>query len=169
MSKEKASLPLQSKVSLTLALVFAAFSVLSYAILKAVIAPAFDDLDLSAASTNLVRAERAIETDIENLAAVTADWAPWDDIHTYVRGVNPEFKKSNLERPTLENLGLDVLVVYAAESERMWSQLLVEGIEHDLDELRIFAPNDPAFKRLSVHQRVEDHTIGLVQTGLGRC
>lgn len=167
MLKEKTSLPLQSKVSLTLALVFAVFSVLSYAILKAVIAPAFDDLDLSAASTNLVRAERAIETDIENLAAVTADWAPWDDIHDYVRGEKPEFKKSNLERPTLENLGLDVLVVYATESERVWSQLLVEGIEHDLDELRIFAPNDPAFQRLSAHQRVEDHTIGLVQTALG--
>jgi len=167
MSKEKANLPLQSKVSLTLVLVFAAFSVLSYGILKAVIAPAFDDLDLSAASTNLVRAERAVETDLENLAAVTADWAPWDDIHDYVRGINPEFEPSNLNRATLDNLGLDVIVVYAAEHELVWSQLLFEGTEHDAGELGIFAPNDPAFQRLSAHERVEDHTIGLVQTALG--
>ena len=80
-------------------LVLAAFSILSYAILSNVIAPAFDELDYSTAETNLVRAERAIRNDIENLDAVTADWGPWDDIHDYARGVNPGFQKSNLDRP----------------------------------------------------------------------
>ena len=101
MSNEIANLPLQRKVALTLLLVFAAFSILSYAILTTVIAPTFDELDLSTAETNLVRAERAIQSDIENLVAVTADWAPWDDIHDYVSGINPGFVKSNLNRPTL--------------------------------------------------------------------
>ena len=50
--------------SLTLLLVIAAFSMLSYAILTGVIVPAFDDLDLSAAKTNLIRAERAIQNDM---------------------------------------------------------------------------------------------------------
>ncbi|MDH3266063.1 MAG: hypothetical protein OEM25_03765, partial [Gammaproteobacteria bacterium] len=101
MSKAIDNLPLQRKVSLTLVLVFAAFSVLSYSILSMIIAPAFDELDLSTAQTDLVRAQRAIQTDIDNLASITADWAPWDDIHDYVRGLNPVFPKSNLDGPTL--------------------------------------------------------------------
>ena len=73
MSHEIADLPLQRKVAFSLLLVFVAFSILSYAVLTTVIAPTFDELDLSTAKTNLVRAERAIQTDIENLMAVTAD------------------------------------------------------------------------------------------------
>ena len=100
-------MPLQSKVSVTLLFAVAAFIGLSYLILRILIAPAFDDLEMQAAHSDLVRAEQAIQTDIDNLEAVTEDWAPWDDIHDYVRGVNPGFRKSNLDRPTLTNLGLE--------------------------------------------------------------
>jgi sensor domain CHASE-containing protein len=167
MSKEIASQPLQRKVAITLLLVFAAFSVLSYAILTNVIAPAFNDLDLANARTNLIRAERAIQSDIENLAAVTADWAPWDDIHDYVRGVNPGFQKSNLNRLTLTNLNLDVVVVYANESRLLWSQLLVGENERSIDELGAFGAGDVAANLLTGHSRMDAKTVGLLQTKLG--
>ena len=167
MSKEVASQPLQRKVAITLLLVFAAFSVLSYAILTSVIAPAFDDLDLANARTNLVRAERAIQSDIENLASVTADWAPWDDIHDYVRGVNPGFQKPNLNRLTLTNLNLDVLVVYANERRLLWSQLLVGGDEHSIDELGIFGAGEVAADLLTEHSQMDAATVGLLQTRQG--
>jgi sensor domain CHASE-containing protein len=167
MSNRIANLPLQRKVALTLLLVFAAFTILSFAILKTVIAPTFDELDLSEARTNLVRAERAIQSDIENLAAVTADWAPWDDIHDYVRGVNPGFKKSNLDRPTLENLGLDLMAVYAVDERRLWSQLLVDGEERSIDELGIFGPNDRAAALLTTHSQADGTSVGILNTSLG--
>ena len=167
MSKAFRNLPLQRKVSLTLSLVFAAFLLLSYAILIGVISPAFDELDLSTARTNLIRAERAIQSDIENLEAVTSDWALWDDIHDYVRGVNPGFKKGNLDRPTLINLGLDVLAVYALESKRLWAQLLVDGEERNVDDLGIFGDSDRAASMLTEHSEVGDRTVGIVSTSLG--
>ncbi len=67
MSNGFAKLPLQRKVSLTLLLTITAFALISYAILSGVITPAFEDLELSAAKTDLVRAERSIDTDLENL------------------------------------------------------------------------------------------------------
>lgn len=167
MSNEIANLPLQRKVALTLLLVFAAFSFLSYAILTTVIAPTFDELDLSTAETNLIRAERAIQSDIENLVAVTADWAPWDDIHDYVRGVNPGFRKSNLDRPTLTNLNLDVLAVYAADSELLWSQMLIDGAERSIGELGILGPDDLAAPLLTSHSTMDNGTVGILDTGLG--
>ena len=160
-------MPLQRKVFLTLLLVFATFSALSYTILTGVISPAFDDLDVSMAQTNLIRAERAIQSDIQNLEAVTADWAFWDDIHDYVRGINPGFKKGNLDRPTLTNLGLDVMAVYALERELLWGQLRIDDEEHPIEELGIFAPDDPASGVLTAHDRLESQTVGIVGTALG--
>jgi len=167
MSNEIANLPLQRKVAFTLLLVFAAFSILSYAILSTVIAPTFDELDLSTAKTNLVRAERAIQSDIDNLAAVTADWAPWDDIHDYVSGKHPGFVKSNLNRPTLDNLGLELLAVYAINDELLWGELLFEGQKLSVDELGIFDPDNRAAALLTSHSHPDANTIGIVETGLG--
>ena len=69
MSNSAASMPLQSKVSVTLLFAIAAFIGLSYLILRILIAPAFDDLEMQAAHSDLVRAEQAIQTDIDNLEA----------------------------------------------------------------------------------------------------
>ncbi len=167
MSNGFKNLPLQRKVSITLLLTITAFAIISYAILSGVITPAFEDLELSAARTDLVRAERAIEADLENLSAVTADWAPWDDIYEYVSGRYPGFEKSNLVRPTLANLGLDMMAVYAADSKLMWSQVLIEAEEHDLDELGIFDPGNEAFSYLTQHVQASDKSIGIVRTALG--
>jgi sensor domain CHASE-containing protein len=167
MSTEIANLPLQRKVALTLLLVFAAFSILSYAILTTVIAPTFDELDMSTAETNLVRAERAIQSDIDNLVAVTADWAPWDDIHDYVRGINPGFLNSNLIRPTLTNLGLDFLAVYALHEELLWSQLLVDGENRDIAELAILNVGDRATPLLTSYVDEDARSAGILQTALG--
>ncbi len=92
MSNSYASLPLQKKVALTLLLTISAFAAISYLILSVVIAPAFENLELEAARSDLVRAEQAIQNDISNLEAITADWAPWDDIYEYVLGRNPAFR-----------------------------------------------------------------------------
>jgi sensor domain CHASE-containing protein len=167
MSNSAASMPLQSKVSVTLLFAIAAFIGLSYLILRVLIAPAFDDLEMRAAHSDLVRAEQAIQTDIDNLEAVTADWAPWDDIHDYVRGANPGFRKSNLDRPTLTNLGLDFMAVYALGDERLWAQLLYEGTERPVAELGVFERGDPRSSMLTSHPYVDSQTVGIVLTDLG--
>ena len=160
-------MPLQAKASLTLALLIAAFLLTSYAILGSVIAPAFDDLEQSAAEVDLTRAEMAIRTDIENLEAITADWAPWDDIYYYVLGEYPGFRKSNLDRPTLTNLGLDVLVVYPVRGDYLWGQVLVDGDERDMAELGVLDPGHRSYELLTSHRDADSRTVGFINTGLG--
>jgi len=160
-------MPLQSRVSLTLLLAIAAFIGLSYLILRLLVSPAFDDLEMRAAHSDLVRAEQAIQSDIENLEAITADWAPWDDIHDYVRGVNPGFMQSNLIRATLTNLGLDFVAVYAEGDERLWAQLLYENAERPIDDLGVFQLDDPRSSILISHQHPDSETAGIVLTDLG--
>ncbi len=160
-------MPLQTKVSLTLAVLIAVFIVASWVILRQVILPAFDDLEMSAAQSDLKRAEMSLQTDLDNLEAVTADWAPWDDIHDYVRGGNPGFKRSNLVRPTLENLGLDFIAVYAVNDRLIWAKLLVDGADVPIAELGILSPGDAAAPLLTSQTRADVHTAGYVATDHG--
>jgi two-component system NtrC family sensor kinase len=167
MSNRRTSIPLQSKVSLTLVLLITAFVITSYTILRSVIAPAFDELELAAARSDLHRAEAALRTDMENLDAVTADWAPWDDIYSYVSGQNSGFQKSNLNRPTLDNLGLDLLVIYGTKSHFVWGQLLVNDQEVAIDTLDILNPDRSESDGLTMHDADLDHTVGFVQSRHG--
>jgi sensor domain CHASE-containing protein len=105
MSKTKATLSLQKKVSMTLFLGIAVFVISSFVILHMVIAPTFDELEQSVARSDLNRAEQAILNDVENLVAISADWALWDDIYEYMLGRDPAFSASNLDRPTLRRAG----------------------------------------------------------------
>lgn len=161
------SLSLQKKVSLTLAVVIAVFTMLSFLTLRVVIAPTFENLEQRAAHSDLVRAEQALRTDLQNLSAITADWAPWDDIFYYVRDENPGFAKSNLDRPTLENLDLDVMAIYADGAELKWGQVLKDGDEHPIDELLVLNPDHPAALKLVRHDSADGRTLGIIYTGLG--
>ncbi len=158
---------LQRKVSLTLLLLIAVFVLISYFILRVVIAPAFDDLEMAAAKSDMHRAEAALRADLRNLEAITADWAPWDDIYYYVSGQNPNFEKSNLARPTLVNLDLDLLAIYATNRQFVWGQILVDGDEVAIDTLEILNPRHPSSMKLTEHQRDVDQTLGFVSTELG--
>ncbi len=167
MSNQQTFVPLQTKVSLTLVLLIAVFVIISYTILRSVIAPAFDELEMAAARSDLHRAEAALRTDIENLEALSADWAPWDDIYYYVSGENPSFRKSNFDRPTLENLGLDLLAVYSTNSNFVWGRLIVEGQETPIDTLSVLNPARAESAELTAHHADLDRTVGFIQSTHG--
>ena len=167
MSNRRSSIPLQSKVSLTLVFLMATFVLLGYTILRSVIAPAFDELELAAAKSDLHRAEAALQTDIENLHETTDDWAPWDDMYDYANGGNPGFQQSNLVRPTLDNQGLDMMAILGADGRLIWGLALVNGDETLIDELDILNPAMPASVGLTSHVRDTDSTVGFIQTAFG--
>ena len=167
MSNTKALRSLQRKVSLRLSLAMAIFIVGVFLILRAVITPAFEELELDAAHADLIRADQAIQTDIDNLVAVTLDWGPWDDIYEYVAGRNPGFQKSNLDRSTLLNLGLDMIAIYELGGRLKWGQFLNEGEEQPLTNLALLEADSPAAHMLTEHATVDGGTVGIVDTALG--
>jgi hypothetical protein len=70
MSNRVAQRSLQQKVSIALLAVMGALAVLSFVVLNEVVSPAFDELELSEAQTNLNRAGKAMANDLENLSAL---------------------------------------------------------------------------------------------------
>jgi sensor domain CHASE-containing protein len=158
---------LQQKVSLTLVVVMAALAVLSYVTLDAVVAPAFDQLELDEARTNLIRVDRAIQNDLDYLTVTASDWGQWDDAFDYVRGENPTFESGNLARSTLANLGLNLLAFYDADDRLLWGQVEYEGEQAGVDALESLAPGTGTFEFLSGHTDPTGHISGFVRTGLG--
>ncbi len=162
MSNSYARMPLQRKVSLTLISAIGGFCVLSFLIIERVITPAFDDLEMSAARTDLIRAERAIQNDLETLSKVTLDWSAWDDMYNFVEGTNPAFEKSNLNHSSLVNLDLDMLVVHSAKNEYVWGRLLIDEREVDISYLGVLEDD-----QLTQIEDAETSWLGVVQTRLG--
>jgi len=168
MSNGVAQRSLQQKVSIALLAVMGALAVLSFVVLNEVVSPAFDELELSEAQTNLNRAAKAIANDLENLSAITGDWGPWDDAYAYVNGDYPGFEGSNLNRPTLTNLDLALLAVYDVSGTLIWGQV-DGGVEttNDLSILGILDPGTRTADYLITHSDPQVHTDGLINTGLG--
>ena len=158
---------LQEKVSLTLVGIMAVLALLIYTTLHRVVAPAFDQLELDNARTNLIRAERAIQNDLQNLSAITGDWGSWDDAYDYVRGEYPAFRDSNLDRPTLTNLGLNLLAIYDADRQQLWGQMIHDDSVTDTSALEILDPGTDTALFLVVHTDPAGKTNGLIRTALG--
>ncbi len=67
-------LTLQQKVTVALVSIVGALVGVCYLVLSTTIRPAFESLERTVAEINLVRAKRAVEAELESLAAVTGDW-----------------------------------------------------------------------------------------------
>jgi len=145
----------------------AAFGLLSYLILNAVITPAFENLESDAAQTDLVRAQRAIQADLEQLESSAGDWAPWDDAHAYALGENPKFISINADIPTLVNLDLNLLLFYDIAGKPLWGQLVQQGEGADLARLGIFEEGSTQTARLISHSSISSEISGLIQTNMG--
>jgi len=158
---------IQEKVSITLFGVMAALALLSFLVLSEIVAPAFDELELKVAETNLNRAEKAIANDLENLSAITGDWGLWDDAHDYVSGEYPAFRDSNLDRPTLTNLDLALLAIYDADGMLIWGQVDSEDSPRDIGVLGILDPGTGTASYLIQQTDLAGHIDGLFDTGIG--
>lgn len=152
---------------MTLLTVMTALVLLSYLILYKTVMPAFTDLELAAADTNLVRAKRAIESDLANLSAIVGDWAPWDDSYAYALGQNPDFEQSNLDLPTLMNLDLDLLLIYDNKANMIWGKLVHDGHTAQPAMLKVFNRDSASAEKLIVHTRLDSRTEGFVNTAFG--
>ncbi len=167
MSNGAARGSLQQKVSITLFTVMVALAFLSYIVLNEVVAPAFDELEIQEAETNLIRAVKAISNDLDNLSAITGDWGLWDDAYEYATGAYPAFEDSNLARPTLANLDLTLLAVYDVDGGLIWGQVNNDEAPDDLSVLGILDPGTDTAERLIRHTNPAGHTDGLVRTRQG--
>jgi len=60
----------------------------------------FRNLETEHVQQDVAQAWRYIEKDIQWLASIAGDWAPWDDTYAFVQDQNTRFVDSNLSSDT---------------------------------------------------------------------
>ncbi len=96
---------LYAKVVLLLCTLFATYGAVDFLVQRRVILPSFEALEADLARTDMDRARRAIERELDQLQTFSADWGNWLDTYQYMAGENPAFVEENMTPVTLEAAG----------------------------------------------------------------
>jgi sensor domain CHASE-containing protein len=152
---------------MTLLGVMTTLVLLTYAILNAIVGPAFDRLEIDDATRNLVRAERAVNSDLNVLHSISLDWASWDDTYAFARGEYPGFSKSNLDRSSLTKLNLNLVLIFDENGREVWGQVLQGDATMSPAVLGVLDAAEPVEMRRILHTRLDTSTRGLLRTDLG--
>jgi signal transduction histidine kinase len=158
---------LQKRLSAILGLALTVSGITSYLILKIVIAPAFDTLESGVAETDLGRAALGIDGQLQQIRAITGDWAPWDQINAYALGKDPESAFRNIDEGTLQNLDLDVLQIFDRDDRKLWVGFIQQGQYAEIATLGRFGADDPITVTLTSHARPDSVVSGMLMTRLG--
>jgi two-component system sensor kinase FixL len=70
----------------------------------------FAELEKQEIHTDVERAQRRIEEELENLVSICGDWGPWDDTRDFMLGQAPDYNSRNLTVDCLANLNLNFMI-----------------------------------------------------------
>jgi sensor domain CHASE-containing protein len=96
-------------------LICAGFSILSLLLgitLNIIITNNFSDLEAKTLTENIDRVLNQLTQENNNLNAVTADWAVWDDTYSFINDTNEEFINSNLNYDSFKQININFMLFY---------------------------------------------------------
>lgn len=68
-----------------------------------------------------------IDFEKHNLDIVTGDWAPWDDTYYFIKDGNKNYEKQNLNSETLQNLKINLFLLYDNKNQLIESKVMNSG------------------------------------------
>lgn len=120
--------------------------------------PSYQQIEQSAAESDLLRLERAMQRSQQELEVLAADWANWDDTYQFLQGENPRYLDSNMVALTFANARLHSILLYDLQGRLVWGGSL------DADQHRLLPATDPLTARTGPLLQDEEHS-GLTSVG----
>lgn len=99
-----------------------------------VILHSFEELEEHYHKQNILRVTNYIREDLSELESQVIDWAEWDDSYHFIIGTDPVYAESNLNKNTLLNLDLN-LMLYLNMEGGLEGQLFMQSGKDDLDSI----------------------------------
>jgi signal transduction histidine kinase len=150
---------LRTKATLIVGSCFLALVALLLGAAIVVVLGRFRRLEEEGARRDAQRARDALNVQIANLGATTADWAHWDDAAAFVEGRMPQFVAANLADATYLTLGLDVMVFIGPEGrvvyERWFNRTSRTTTEPPSGFAQAIAPGSPLLTHPDIGSRRE--------------
>lgn len=111
---------IRGRVTVLLALLFAALIGAQWSIERHQVLPRFVALERDSARTDMQRVVMALEREQRALTAQASDWANWYDLWQYAGGHNPGFAKANLTDGSFLVARVDYMAVIARDGHYFW-------------------------------------------------
>ena len=158
---------LRVRITLALGLVIAVCMVLATSILRGLVYPIFDDLEISVASGNLARASMALDSIETYLVSTNKDWAWWTDTYLYVQGKNPAFEEMNLYIAVNTEIDIDVVAFFDLEGNLVASRIFDVPRDETPTFEEIFGNRLSPESSVLRHDHFSDVHAGLIMTRRG--
>lgn len=124
-----------------------------------IVAESFERLEEAAVADNINRLQSAYDAEVDKLAVMAGDWGMWDDSYDFTLGMPEDYVESNLTDETLENLGADVIALYAVDHTLLHAAYIDPATGQS-------GPPPPGIARLAESLWPEDLTALDASTGL---
>jgi len=159
---------LGKKVSIVAILLGVVFSVGTFAALRAIVLPAFGDLEVEAVEKDRARIRASFAAELGMLETVNREYSTWTQAYEFARGENPEFSERELTPENWVSSGADLILVFNREDELIYSWYgdPSTGLQRDiLKELPagLLDPRNPGFDRLRRARGLLKIPSGLIQ------
>ncbi|GAB4480444.1 MAG: hypothetical protein Kow0088_22040 [Anaerolineales bacterium] len=116
----------------------------------------------SAIQSDLKRIENTLETELENLSVITADWSAWDDTYQFVQDHNPEYIESNLNETTFSNLELNLIAIVASDGTIAYAEFFDLNREEFTESPAELLPHLSSDSILLAHPTTDSEIKGLL-------
>ncbi|MGB9640420.1 MAG: EAL domain-containing protein [Anaerolineales bacterium] len=100
---------LRTKTLLTTAITFFLLTVVLYGFSSTYWFNTLTQIEQNNTLKDLDRIEQTLQRDLENLAAITNDWAAWDDTYSFISDPTESYIQSNLLPSTFSGIGVDII------------------------------------------------------------
>ena len=111
----------RAKVTILLALLFAALIAAQWVIQQRLVLPRFVELERDSARTDMQRVVLAVGREQQALSAQAADWGNWQELWKFMEGRNPGFVQASLTDVSFRIAKIDYMAVIATDGRFKWS------------------------------------------------
>ncbi len=149
---------IRKKTLVVIIITFIFLIILLYIISRVILLGGFIDLEKKTVTRNVERAVNALQDEYLSLAAVTGDWAPWDDTYRFVKDLNKSYSEANLQNTTLVNLRVNIVIFTNSSGKVVCSKAVDLDTGKDIhvtESLNKFLNNSPLLNHQSTTSSVE--------------
>jgi signal transduction histidine kinase/DNA-binding response OmpR family regulator len=154
---------LQKKIVVLFLTLGVVFSLGSYAGLRALVFPTFEDFEQQSAVENLSRVRRALNAELIALDVVNREYSEWDHAYEFALGQRDGYVAENLDIAYWTNIDINAMMYFDLEGNLLWGTIVDMSIENELpidDELLQPITGDHP---LMQHHDEPGVTLGIVQ------
>jgi len=152
---------IRKKTLIVIIITFIFLIILLYIISRVILLGGFIDLEKKTVTRNVERAVNALQDEYLSLAAITGDWAPWDETYKFIEDLNKSYINDNLNKSTLVNLRVNLIFFIDSSGEMVFSKGvdLVSGKEIHAGSLNgFFSDTSPLLN----HQSTTSSVVGII-------